>query len=148
VFTQYNPADIHIDYSNLEGTWPGLGNTFDDPRFVSVNGHDYRLQPYSPCIDAGDPLAPLDADGSPTDVGCSTFLPPPPILSPPQIGPDRSFRFWLSAYPDRQYVIEQSADLDNWTTLTVLIQTNEAAQVTDPHATNSPARFYRAHLAP
>jgi hypothetical protein len=148
VFTQYNPADIHIDYSNLGQTWPGQGNTFADPRFVSTGEHNYRLEPYSPCIDAGDPLAPFDADGSPTDAGCYTFLPPPPILSSPQIGPDRAAQFWLSAYPNRLYVVEQSADLTHWTALTVSPQTNEVVRVTDTRATNSPVRFYRAHLAP
>jgi len=148
LFTQYNPADIHIDYSNLGQTWPGQGNTFDDPRFVSAGEHNYRLQPYSPCIDAGDPLAPFDADGSPTDAGCYTFLPPPPSLSAPQIGLDRASRFWLSAYPNRLYVVEQSANLTHWTTLTVSPQTNKVVQVTDAQATNSFIRFYRAHLAP
>jgi hypothetical protein len=32
---------------------PGIGNCEDDPQFIDLFGGDYRLNPLSPCIDAG-----------------------------------------------------------------------------------------------
>ena len=76
-----------VTYSNIQGSWPGVGNIDTDPCFVQpgiwdTNGTpedvnddillqgDYHLLPASPCIDAGDPCyvpAPneTDLDGSP-----------------------------------------------------------------------------------
>jgi len=38
-------------------------------------GHDYHLAPGSGCIDAGDPAAPLDPDGTRSDLGALPFDP-------------------------------------------------------------------------
>ena len=83
-----------VRYSNVQGAWPGAGsNNIDvDPLFVDPDGpddipgtedDDLRLQPGSPCIDAGNnwalppdttdvdddgdtlELVPLDVDGNP-----------------------------------------------------------------------------------
>ncbi len=43
-------------------------NIFKDPMFVNPDSGDYRLQAYSPLIDAGDPGI-LDLDGSRSDIG-------------------------------------------------------------------------------
>jgi hypothetical protein len=76
-----------VDYSDVQGGWPGTGNIDSDPLFVSP-GHwddhgtpgdpiddtfvfsgDYTLRPGSPCIDAGNNIAvppdtlDLDNDG-------------------------------------------------------------------------------------
>ena len=71
--TDYDPADIHIDYSNLVETWPGTGNSTMDPMFVDPANNDYHLQPNSPSIDAGDPDFAPDADGTRTDQGFYPF---------------------------------------------------------------------------
>lgn len=59
------------------GSCPDLtgidGNLSLDPQFVAPADHDYRLAPSSPCIDAGDPAGPLDADGTRGDVGAHDF---------------------------------------------------------------------------
>jgi len=62
-------------YSDVEGGWPGLGNIQADPRFWDPDGRDLRLTGLSPCIDAGDPAAPLDPDGSRTDMGARPHSP-------------------------------------------------------------------------
>ncbi len=53
----YSPNDDV--YANLES----------DPGFIDATGGDYHLLGSSPAIDAGDPAAPPDADGTPADIG-------------------------------------------------------------------------------
>jgi hypothetical protein len=72
----YNDSDISVKYSNVEGSWPGLGNIDCDPCFVDANNGDYHLKSEgwrwdsnrkvwtwddvtSPCIDAGNPGSPF-----------------------------------------------------------------------------------------
>ncbi|MDP2895255.1 MAG: right-handed parallel beta-helix repeat-containing protein, partial [bacterium] len=47
-------GSVAISYSNVEGGWPGEGNIDQDPQFRDPFSLDFRLQPTSPCIDAGD----------------------------------------------------------------------------------------------
>ena len=54
VYTDYDPADIHIDYSDVGETWPGIDNINQDPLFVDALNNDYHLQENSPCINAGN----------------------------------------------------------------------------------------------
>ncbi|MHC4532537.1 MAG: hypothetical protein ACYS6K_01160 [Planctomycetota bacterium] len=54
VYTDYDPADIHIDYSDVGETWPGIDNINQDPLFVDPLNNDYHLQEDSPCINAGN----------------------------------------------------------------------------------------------
>ena len=76
-------AGAVVEFSNIQGGWPGLGNMDEDPDFVSPGGRvfegqwfegDYRLNPSSPLIDAGDQtrrpldLLDLDADGNVTEL--------------------------------------------------------------------------------
>jgi hypothetical protein len=58
-----------VEYCDVLGGWPGLGNFDADPDFWQLQAHDYHLLPGSPCIDAGDPLELPDPDGSIADVG-------------------------------------------------------------------------------
>ena len=44
-------------------------NIFEYPIFVNPSQGDFHLQAGSPCIDAGDPVSPLDPDGTITDIG-------------------------------------------------------------------------------
>ena len=55
---------ITINYSDVQGGWPGEGNIDTDPCFVEMGywdannilfDSDYHLLPSSPCIDTGDP---------------------------------------------------------------------------------------------
>ena len=48
---------------------PGTGDIYLDPRFIGGSPVDYHLTASSPCIDAGDPSAALDPDGSRADMG-------------------------------------------------------------------------------
>jgi len=84
-----------LDFNNVwnngvnyeEGAKPGLHDISVDPLYVDAASHDYRLQPGSPCINAGDPNPYLvDPDSTrgdigywyfqmPTDVGDETNLP-------------------------------------------------------------------------
>ncbi|MBI4664218.1 MAG: lamin tail domain-containing protein [Verrucomicrobia bacterium] len=63
---------VSVSYCNLSETWPGAGNLTADPLFLNPSAGDYRPQPSSPSIDAGDPNSPLDPDGSRTDLGFYT----------------------------------------------------------------------------
>jgi len=72
VYTDFGATNFNIGYCNLSEPWPGVGNFTLDPMFVdSVT--NYHLQLASPCLDAGEPTAPSDPDGTPLDVGAYSF---------------------------------------------------------------------------
>ena len=48
---------VGVQYSNIQGGWPGTGNISQDPLFRDPFGDDFRLRAGSPCIDAGDNTA-------------------------------------------------------------------------------------------
>ncbi len=48
-----NKSTLTITYTNVQGTWPGIGNIDADPLFVDPVNGDLHLQPGSVCIDAG-----------------------------------------------------------------------------------------------
>ncbi|MEZ6006095.1 MAG: hypothetical protein R3F33_18175 [Planctomycetota bacterium] len=60
------PAGTVIEYSTVQGGYAGLGNSAENP--LMWGGGDWRLQPASPAIDAGNP-ARMDTDGSRSDMG-------------------------------------------------------------------------------
>ena len=72
-----SPQDIYndggstiINFSDVRGGWPGIGNLDADPLFVAPVLGDYHLLPDSPCIDAGNnadvpPSVLTDRDGKP-----------------------------------------------------------------------------------
>jgi hypothetical protein len=63
---QYNNCwNNDINFSNFT---PDSTNISFDPMYVNPDSMDFRLQMYSPLIDAGDPNI-LDADGSRSDIG-------------------------------------------------------------------------------
>jgi hypothetical protein len=60
-------------YCDIETPVAGTGNTSMDPQFCAAAFENFRLLSTSPCIDSGDPLDPLDPDGTVADVGLYPF---------------------------------------------------------------------------
>ncbi|MHC4574936.1 MAG: PKD domain-containing protein [Planctomycetota bacterium] len=104
IFWGNEPGD-DIDYYSMPTYsciqhFIGVSNISDDPLFVNPGAMDYRLQPDSPCINAGDPnFVPepgeADIDGEPrvlfgrVDIGADEFS---GNLRPvANAGPDQSF---------------------------------------------------------
>ena len=46
---------VDVTYSNVEGGWPGEGNSAADPQFIAPQEGDYQLWQDSPCMDAASP---------------------------------------------------------------------------------------------
>jgi len=71
----YGGAGIPVvNYSDVQGGWPGMGNIDIDPQFVDPCSANYHLLPGSPCIDTGDPAYvpgpnETDLDGNPRVTG-------------------------------------------------------------------------------
>ena len=55
---------LSITYTCSQEAYAGTGNFSADPGFVDAPADDYHLAAGSPCIDAGDPGAPADADAA------------------------------------------------------------------------------------
>jgi sugar lactone lactonase YvrE len=71
-------TSIQVEYSDIQGVIDGggtpsllrgAGNIGTDPLFVNVTGRNFGLKPGSPAIDAADPLAAKDPDGTRADMG-------------------------------------------------------------------------------
>ncbi len=71
----FSTGGVGVDYSNVQGGWPGTGNIDADPLWADPVAGDFALQPGSPCINAGDPAAAPDPDGSAPDMGAVTYHP-------------------------------------------------------------------------
>jgi len=74
-----------IEYSNIEGGAPGVGNIDADPLFWAPDFGVFHLLPGSPCIDTGHPGM-SDPDGTRVDMGAFPYepnVPPPPIVTCP-----------------------------------------------------------------
>jgi hypothetical protein len=78
---------IEVTFSTVQNGIEGKGNQLKNPKFVDAEKGDFRLLPDSPCIDAGDPDAPRDADGSPIEQGAlpvaRTLAPKPAVPAQP-----------------------------------------------------------------
>jgi hypothetical protein len=144
--SDFGETNFTIGYCDVSESWAGTANLMLDPMFVNAAAHNYNLQPFSPCIDAGAPFSPLDADGTRADLGWRPFQVPQPTLLSPQSSND-GFTFLLEAYTNRTYQIAASDDTHNWTNIATVFQTNSPSTFTDS-ATNSSTRIYRARLAP
>ena len=75
----YVDGAVEVAYSCIPGGIPegvagGNGNISDDPLFFDPQSGDYSLLSVSPCVDAGDPESPLDADGTRADMGALSVL--------------------------------------------------------------------------
>ncbi len=71
----YPPIITYTDVEDGSGqSWFGEGCIDSDPLFFDPGNSDFHLTIGSPCIDAGDPTAPPDPDGTVVDMGAFPFL--------------------------------------------------------------------------
>jgi len=124
---------ITISYSDIQGGEAGIvtnnngivnwqdGNIDEDPLFVDPLSGDYHLTENSPCIDAGDPVFPLDPDNTICDMGAYYFhqdqhiivveiYPEPDSLT---ISEGDSINFYIHAIDPDGNPLEYSWELDN-----------------------------------
>jgi len=133
----------------------GSGNITNAPVFVDTNGWaNLRLQPNSPCINAGNnALAPAgpDLNGNPriaggtVDIGAYEFQWPQLTITPS--GSTRILTW--SAEPGRTYQLQYKHDWTsvNWTVLGTVIATGATLSFADPN-NSDPWRVYRVVLLP
>jgi hypothetical protein len=100
-----DPIISEITYSCIRNDWAGTGNIDSDPRFVSPENGDYRLQNGSPCIDNGDISVAPDRDiednprpGGDGKVDMGAYESPDPYL-PASIDIDRPIYVRWDASP-------------------------------------------------
>lgn len=78
-----NHGKFEASYSLFGEVVAGSGNLNADPLFWNAASADWHLKPNSVCVDAGDPSAPLDPDGTRRDIGAfafdATFAPGPVV---------------------------------------------------------------------
>jgi hypothetical protein len=65
---------LTVEWSDVQGMWPGTGNVSWYPDFFDPSAGDFHLRPYSYCIDRGDPSV-LDPDGTRCDMGALPYDP-------------------------------------------------------------------------
>ncbi len=134
----------------------GSSNITNEPLFVSLSYNDFRLQPNSPCIDAGMNLPGLDTDmrGMPrvmdgngdsvarVDLGAYEFNPYrlEPVV---QMGAD-GFHFSIRGEPGRSVRIERSRDLARWEFVGQVTLPASGQAFVDPAALGESHLFYRA----
>jgi hypothetical protein len=122
----FNEGNLTIEYSNIEGGWPGEGNINQDPRFVDPANADFHLLGGSPCSDAGNPYVLYnDLDGTRNDMGIyggsDLFIEPLEIDFGPQgIGQTKTESFSIYNFRNSLFTIQsvQSADESNFSTAT------------------------------
>jgi hypothetical protein len=72
--TMYFYWNYNLIYGDTSLGFPhGQQDIFLDPLFIDTLADDYHLLSGSPCIDAGDPLSPLDPDSTRADIGAYYF---------------------------------------------------------------------------
>jgi hypothetical protein len=145
VQSDFGPTNFTIGYCDISESWPGTGNINANPLFANAGAHDFHLLPFSPCIDAGNPASPVDPDGSPADMGCFVFRTPAPTLTNARSA-SGGFEFLLSAYTNRNYVLEVSSNLVSWSGFKTNFQRGDQVPISD--AASAARAFYRARVAP
>lgn len=71
---QFHPSDLRYNDvwgngTNYQNCTPGPYDLSVDPEYLGLSPYEYHLKPTSPCVDAGDPAAPLDPDSTRADIG-------------------------------------------------------------------------------
>lgn len=74
IYELFPSSSISFDYS-ISDTEPidGTYNLNSDPLFIDPENFDFGLLSESPCKDSGDPLFPVDPDGTRSDIGALYF---------------------------------------------------------------------------
>lgn len=157
-------GDVSASHCNIEGGWPGQGNTDAHPMFMDPQEPDWpalrklpysdpirgdlRLTPGSPCIDTGNnkPAHFLKTDilGNPrilfggrsraVDMGAYEYLP----LAINK-APSGMLLTWGSA-PDKTYEVQYSADLIKWKYADTIAGTGYVTSWTDLLSSPFPTR--------
>ena len=102
-----------VNYSCIQGGWPGTGNINADPCFINGNDpdtslRDYQLKPDSPCINMGAPNyvpEPNETDlngnsriiGARIDMGAYEYQNKPPVAN---AGADQIVYAWIDGFAD------------------------------------------------
>ncbi|MHB8521016.1 MAG: WD40/YVTN/BNR-like repeat-containing protein [Limisphaerales bacterium] len=73
-----------------------------------------------------------------------SVVPAPPKLGPPVLLSPGSVQLTVTGLPGQDYVIQGSPNLKDWVLLANVTATNSTPQFSDPAATSSGHRFYRA----
>ena len=69
-YSDVEPVSLDLmDVVLVDGSYPGDGLIGADPLLADIDAGDYRLSYPSPCVDAGDPEAGTDPDGTTLDIG-------------------------------------------------------------------------------
>ena len=141
VRTDYDPQAIHIDYSTVGETWPGIDNVVQDPLFVDALAHDYRLQTESPSRGAGQ------ENGKPVDQGMYPYQAEPveaPVVSGSFVWTPETGPYLLSGDvtvpAGTELVIEPGTSVYFYQDARLLVRGRLLAQGTDTHM----IRFTRA----
>ena len=84
----------HLDsitfvYSNIQGSWHGVGNINQDPLFCMIEAGDYTLAENSPCLASGENGVNMGAN----DIGCSTINFPPSEFS--LLSPENNYQLFI-----------------------------------------------------
>ena len=148
VHTDFGATNFSLGYCNLSQFWPGPGNIAGDPRFVGAS--DFRLQADSPCLDAGDPSAAPDPDGTRADLGAYPFWQPlaaPRFERPPPPAAGR-FQLRFTVDPRGTYRLEATTNLMTWDLLDSISGATSPVNWVDTNAGMHPVRIYRLQSEP
>ncbi len=110
-------ASIQASYSLSDtDVLPGTSSLLGNPQFVDAQNSDFHLLAASPCIDAGDPASPADADGTRADIGAFSFSKiasaTPVVINEIAYNPDKDTDTddWVELYNPS----DEPVDLSGW----------------------------------
>lgn len=94
-------GDIRICWSDVQGSWEGVGNIDSDPLFVDPEDGDFRLRVGSPCIDSAS------INGPETDI-----LGTPRPIDIPGVGREGPGAFDMGAYEFQPPIQDPRSDIN------------------------------------
>lgn len=163
-------GSVIASFSCIQNWTGGTGNTSDNPQFVdpdgpdnnpnSYNDNNYRLQPDSPCIDAGQyrawmPTA-VDLDGNSrilygwdsetVDMGAYEYVPFNFRVQKVEIPSPGTIRLTWTSRPDTTYGVETSSDLNIWSWTGEVIPASGSGTTTWTTTIGGSRHFYQVQL--